>query len=450
MEEENNVDKKGELTQIIETVQNDMEQFEMLYSHIVNKVYYWCYSIVNDESVAKDLTQESMIRIYQKLHTLDDAEAFYSWTYVLVRNICYSYLRSNKKADSSFMVLEEYSDDFENTIKEGKTENLPEEAYNLKETKRLIVSFVEALPRKQKEVIMLFYLEEFTTQEIAEMLNYNIGTVRTCLYYGRKNLAKQIEEYQEKNNIRLYSMILLPLLGSILQEYSEEISDNQNLSYDKRSFKTGKLSKSLYFKDIMAISVIGITVVVTVLTIVAVFMQPRNNIVDSDKFTSTSDLYDKLDENPYVESITYYTFPTRDSTPVLINLKKDVSEQTIEILFGNQEIPFDIKDRVITVIAKQNGEYTMTIDGKKTTFLVDTINQYAPEVTGIQKHENYLQLYINDELEQINYQKSYLLYENKKYQVTNANQVMGSFSGNIVVYIFNDLDQYIYYEFNLK
>ena len=447
MEEENNVDKKVELTQIIETVQNDMEQFEMLYPHIVNKVYYWCYSIINDESVAKDLTQESMIRIYQKLHTLDDAEAFYSWTYVLVRNICYSYLRKNKKADTSFIVLEEYYEDFENTIKEGKIENLPEEAYNLKETKRLIVSFVEALPRKQKEVIMLFYLEEFTTQEIAEMLNYNIGTVRTCLHYGRKNLAKQIDEYQEKNNIRLYSIILLPLLGSILQEYSEEISDNQNLSYDKRSFKTRKLSKSLYFKDIMAISVISITVVITVVTIVVLFMQLRNNIVDS---ASTSDLYDKLDENPYVESITYYTFPTRDSTPVLINLKKDVSEKTIEILFGNQEIPFDIKDKVITVIAIQNGEYTMTIDGKKTTFLVDTINQYAPEVTGIREYENYLQLYVNDELEQINYQKSYLLYENKKYQITSDNQVLGSFKGNIVVYIFNDLDQYIYYEFYLK
>jgi len=447
MEEENNVDKKVELTQIIETVQNDMEQFEMLYPHIVNKVYYWCYSIINDESVAKDLTQESMIRIYQKLHTLDDAEAFYSWTYVLVRNICYSYLRKNKKADTSFIVLEEYYEDFENTIKEGKIENLPEEAYNLKETKRLIVSFVEALPRKQKEVIMLFYLEEFTTQEIAEMLNYNIGTVRTCLHYGRKNLAKQIDEYQEKNNIRLYSIILLPLLGSILQEYSEEISDNQNLSYDKRSFKTRKLSKSLYFKDIMAISVISITVVITVVTIVVLFMQLRNNIVDS---ASTSDLYDKLDENPYVESITYYTFPTRDSTPVLINLKKDVSEKTIEILFGNQEIPFDIKDKVITVIAIQNGEYTMTIDGKKTTFLVDTINQYAPEVTGIREYENYLQLYVNDELEQINYQKSYLLYENKKYQITSDKQVLGSFKGNIVVYIFNDLDQYIYYEFYLK
>ena len=441
------MDKKVELTQIIETVQNDMEQFEMLYPHIVNKVYYWCYSIINDESVAKDLTQESMIRIYQKLHTLDDAEAFYSWTYVLVRNICYSYLRKNKKADTSFIVLEEYYEDFENTIKEGKIENLPEEAYNLKETKRLIVSFVEALPRKQKEVIMLFYLEEFTTQEIAEMLNYNIGTVRTCLHYGRKNLAKQIDEYQEKNNIRLYSIILLPLLGSILQEYSEEISDNQNLSYDKRSFKTRKLSKSLYFKDIMAISVISITVVITVVTIVVLFMQLRNNIVDS---ASTSDLYDKLDENPYVESITYYTFPTRDSTPVLINLKKDVSEKTIEILFGNQEIPFDIKDKVITVIAIQNGEYTMTIDGKKTTFLVDTINQYAPEVTGIREYENYLQLYVNDELEQINYQKSYLLYENKKYQITSDNQVLGSFKGNIVVYIFNDLDQYIYYEFYLK
>jgi len=449
---------KRELTQIVKTVQNDMEQFEVLYSHIVNKVNYWCYSIVNDETLAKDLTQEAMIRIYQKLHTLNNVETFNSWMYVLVRNICYSHLHLNKKADISFIESEEYFADFADTIEEAKIENLPEEAYNLKETKQLIVSFVEALPRKQKEVIVLYYLEEFTTQEIAEMLNCNIVTVRSNLRNGRNNLEKLITEYQEKNNTKLYSTILLPLLGALLQKRSEELGDKQDFEFSANNYN--KKSLFSYLKNALHINIFSagsVTMVVLVIIMVVLLVQSKNNsiaggaeLINIKSLVTDLEMLKKAESSFYVESITYPTFPTRNSASVLINLKKDLSEQTIEILFGNQEIPFDIKDKVISVTAKQNGEYTITINGKKTTFLVNTINQYAPEVTGIREYENYLQLYVNDELEQINYQKSFLLYENKKYQITSDNQVLGSFKGNIVVYIFNDLDQYIYYEFYLK
>ncbi|MFV0393715.1 MAG: RNA polymerase sigma factor, partial [Coprobacillaceae bacterium] len=75
------MDKKEKLTQIVRIVQDDMSQFELLYSHISTKVYYWCYTVVTNESIAKDLVQESMIKIYEKLHTLDNPDAFYSWMY---------------------------------------------------------------------------------------------------------------------------------------------------------------------------------------------------------------------------------------------------------------------------------------------------------------------------------------------------------------------------------
>ncbi|MFV0396337.1 MAG: RNA polymerase sigma factor [Coprobacillaceae bacterium] len=453
------MDKREELTQIVETVQKDMEQFELLYSHVINKVYYWCYNIVNDEATAKDLAQESMIRIYQKLHTLDNAQAFHSWMYVLVRNICYSYLRLHKNTDTLLLEQNTYIGNSEDIFKEERVDNLPEEAYNLKATKQLIISFVEKLPTKQKEIIMLFYLEELTTTEIAEILDYNVVTVRTHLYYGRKNLEKQIDEYQEKNKTKLYSSILLPLLGSILQEHYKRISGKQNIIYNKNDFRFKKLSRILRLKNSIPIhmdSIISTILIITIISLGSVVVSSTNINNINNKLTNYQfldndlEMLKKVEGNPYVESITYYTFPTRNSTPVSIKLKKDMSKKNIKIVFGDKDISFNKQGNIITISAEENGEYVMIIGSKETSFIVDTIDKYAPEVTSIKNCESYLQLSINDELSQINHEKSYVFYHNKKFPITNDNQVKGTFKGNVAIYIFNDLEQYIYYEIEIK
>lgn len=453
------MDKKEELTQIVKTVQNDMEQFELLYSHIINKVYYWCYNVVNDETLAKDLAQECLIRIYQKLHTLDNAKAFHSWMYILVRNVCYNYVRLNKKVETQFLHSDSYAEGFENIIEEERVGNLPEEAYDLKETKQLIVSFVEELPRKQKEIIMLYYLEEFSTVEIANMLDCSVGTVKANLHYGRKNLEDQINSYQSKNSIKLYASVLIPLLGVLLQAHQDELCSKQDLSYDEKTFKTNssKLSNAKNITHVNKLYIVGFTVVLSVILVAVILTQIIKD--DDISFTqgtthhqsldSDEELMEKVKRNPYIESITYYTFPTRESTPVEIYLKKDISKNKIKILFDEEEVSFSKDDRKIMLSATKNGEYSIYINNNKLSFRINTIDAYAPEVVGIQNEGNYIQLVVNDELSRVNYEKSYIEFKGEKYQITN-NKATGTFEGNVVVYIFNDLDQYMRYEFNLK
>ncbi|MFV0395061.1 MAG: RNA polymerase sigma factor [Coprobacillaceae bacterium] len=451
------MDKKEELTQIVMAVQNDKEQFELLYSHVINKVYYWCYSVVNNETLAKDLAQECMIKIYQKFDSLKSAETFSSWMYVLVRNACYDFMRSSKRADSQFLESDNYSEDFENAIEEERVDNLPAEAYNAKETKQLIINFINDLPRKQKEVIILFYLEEFSTNEIAQMLSTKNGTIRSCLRSGRENLEKKISDYQEKNNTKLYSTILLPLLGTFLQEHQEEMGNKQNLKFDKNSYKTSRLSKITNVISTNMFSVISVTFVVSIIAITLLVAQVVSDDTTSNNgstiYQSSMDdleMMKKVESNPYIESITYSTFPSRNSTPVVIELKRDISKQNIQILFDGKEIELNKNDRKISISAIQNGEYSIIINKQKLSFNINTIDKYAPEVVGIDDYGDYLQLIVNDEMSQINYEKSYVEYKGKEYPITKNNQVTGDFKGEITVYIYNDLNQYGYYEFNLK
>lgn len=139
---------KVKLTQIVKEVQKDIGQFELLYSQIVNRVYYWCYTVIGNEAEAKDVAQEAMIRIYNKLHTLENPETFSSWMYILVRNVCYAFLRSRRSSDKLFLDSEEYTEDFENNLIEERIEVLPKEAYDLKATKEIVVKIIHTLPKK--------------------------------------------------------------------------------------------------------------------------------------------------------------------------------------------------------------------------------------------------------------------------------------------------------------
>ncbi|MFV0392972.1 MAG: RNA polymerase sigma factor [Coprobacillaceae bacterium] len=454
------MDKKEELTQIVRTVQRGKGQFELLYSHVINKVYYWCYSIVNDETLAKDLAQECMIKIYQKFDTLKNAETFSSWMYILVRNFCYDFVRSSKRKNSQFLESNDFSEDFENVIEEERIDNLPDEAYNLKEVKQIVTSCVENLTSKQREVIILFYLEEFTTLEISKILDCKVGTVKTNLHYGRRKLEKQLTDYQDENNIKLYSGILLPLLGLILQERQDEMGDKQNLSYDEEIYKTNSLStltKRINVISTNMLSVISITVVVSIIAIIVLVTQVINNNTISNNGSTTYqssiddlEMLKKVESNPYIESITYGTFPSRNSTPVLINLKRDITEQNIQVLFDREKIEFNKNEREISILATQNGEYSIIINNQKLSFNVNSIDEYAPEIVRIHNYGNYLQLIVNDEMSQINYEKSYVEYKGKQYEITSNNQVAGNFSGDIIVYVYNNLAHYRYYEFYIE
>ncbi|MFV0395893.1 MAG: RNA polymerase sigma factor [Coprobacillaceae bacterium] len=266
------MDKKEELTQIVKEVQNDIGQFEKLYSQIVSKIYFWCYSIVRNETLAKDLSQESMIRIYHKLHTLKNPDGFSSWMYIVVRNVCNSYLKVHKNDDKSFLHSDDFTVTYEENIEENRSYNLPDVAYDVKEKKALIREFIDKLPRKQREVIILYYLEEFKTTEIAEALQYNIGSVRSSLHSGRKNLELQIKDYQDKNHVKLYNSSVLPLLGFILSDYRDELYSKQKFQYNKSLYNTNNalvtnnLFQLLSNKLIMIVlSIICVTTIVIVI-----------------------------------------------------------------------------------------------------------------------------------------------------------------------------------------
>lgn len=451
---------KVKLTQIVKEVQKDIGQFELLYSQIVNRVYYWCYTVIGNEAEAKDVAQEAMIRIYNKLHTLENPETFSSWMYILVRNVCYAFLRSRRSSDKLFLASEEFTEDFENNLREERIEVLPKEAYDLKATKEVVVKIIHALPKKQKEVITLFYLEEFKIQEIADMLDCSVGTIKSRLFDGRKSLEKNLNAYQKENNVKLYSIALLPLLGLILQEHCDEICNRQDLSYNKDIYKlskAGKFSNSVSLVSNHIFMIVGTVLTITLVTLLALLAFPKNEenkVLSAFDFNTllTDDMamYDKLQGHPYIENIIYSTFPTRTTIEVTVILKEDTVGEDVKVLFEEKEVNVNSEANETTFVVEKNGVYSIKINEKRTKVQIDNIDSLAPELVDAYQKNGFLYLNVTDEKSQINYEKSYIEYNGEQYKLSSDLSVEGEFKGTIKVILYDKNENYIKYSLDFN
>lgn len=196
----------GEL--VIAARRNDQPAINELYRQTSGKAYFVARRILNDEDQIADILQESYVKAFSRLPTLEDPEKFQGWLDTIVINKCKDYLK--KKKPILFTELESEGDtplDFEDT----NVEFSPEASVDYSETKRLVGEMIDRLPEDQKMCLLLYYYEERSVNEIAQMMDCSVNTVKSRLNYARKNIKNQVEEL-EKKGIKLYCVPFIPFL----------------------------------------------------------------------------------------------------------------------------------------------------------------------------------------------------------------------------------------------
>ncbi|RLQ96345.1 sigma-70 family RNA polymerase sigma factor [Falsibacillus albus] len=140
------------------------------------------FSYTKNWAQTEDLIQEVFLAIYQKLDTFEGRSKLKSWIYSIAINKCKDYLRS-----WHFRKLQ-LTDQFFSFGDEGGA--VPEEELILKDESRQLIKFVLQLPIKYREVIILFYYKDLSTDEISQLLEISLSTVKTRLHRGREKLKK--------------------------------------------------------------------------------------------------------------------------------------------------------------------------------------------------------------------------------------------------------------------
>ena len=237
--------RKEDITEIILAAQQgNTDAFAKLFDYCYNDIFRIAMSNVDDYDLACDLTQEAFIEIFNTIKSLREPAAFRSWMKKVTYHRCTNYYKSKEyKHETVISDSDDINDFFEN-LEEDRAQFVPEASLDAKELIALIRSFLKELPKEQHDAVVMYYFDDISLSEIAEIQGVPEATVKSRLFYARKSLKKLIEDYEKENDIKLHSIPFIPLLLKAIEPNELNLSaDAKEKIAEKISSETGmKLS----------------------------------------------------------------------------------------------------------------------------------------------------------------------------------------------------------------
>jgi RNA polymerase sigma-70 factor, ECF subfamily len=179
---------KKRIKQVLKGDQNAFGEIVEIYK---DKVFQISYRMLGNRHEAEDIAQEAFIRAYVNINSYNSKFKFSTWLYRITTNLCIDRIRKKKP---------DYYLDAEVAGTEGLTlysqipskTRLPEDDVETLEIQDAIQREITRLPEKYRSVIVLKYIEELSLNEISEILDLPLGTVKTRIHRGREALRKQL------------------------------------------------------------------------------------------------------------------------------------------------------------------------------------------------------------------------------------------------------------------
>ena len=170
----------------------DADAFEQLLLEHQKNVYNLCYRMAGNPDDAMDLSQETFLRAWRCLDQYQFASAFSTWLYRLCSNICIDFLRKRRRQQTVPLTFED-ADGEEQTYAVPDAQPLPEEQVELKLTRETLAAAMAQLLPEHRAVLQLRVVNEMSYEQIADVLDIQIGTVKSRLSRARNQLKKILE-----------------------------------------------------------------------------------------------------------------------------------------------------------------------------------------------------------------------------------------------------------------
>jgi RNA polymerase sigma-70 factor (ECF subfamily) len=160
------------------------EAFELLLSRYDDKVFHLAYSILGNRALAEESAQDTFVRIWRALPAYRGLSSISTWVFAITRNTCLTALKRHRKG--GMLSLEDPG-----VLLKVERQSVPPGG----QPRGLdLPRLVARLPEKHRQVILLFYMEEKSYDEVAHLLGLPMGTVKTYLHRARKALAAAVME----------------------------------------------------------------------------------------------------------------------------------------------------------------------------------------------------------------------------------------------------------------
>ena len=174
-------------------VEGDEKAYEKLANKYHNALYYHLLKLVKDRDILEDLIQEVLAKAFSNINSYNSDYAFSTWLYRIATNHAIDYLRKKKLKTLS---LDEpvQTNEGEMAIDVPDTTYEADKAVMRRQRKNIIRDAINNLPEKYRTVIEMRHIEEKSYQEIAELLDLPLGTVKAHIFRARELLYKYLKD----------------------------------------------------------------------------------------------------------------------------------------------------------------------------------------------------------------------------------------------------------------
>jgi RNA polymerase sigma-70 factor (ECF subfamily) len=169
----------------------DLDSFNQLVLRWERPIYALAYRVIGREEDARDVAQETFLRAFRALGGFKGQAKFSSWLYRITLNLCRDWIRKQRRTP---VAQAPEGVDIIELAGEATPGETIEQLVGRKQLGRAVSKAMAMLPEEQRTAIILKEYHGLTFQEIADMLDCPLSTVKTRLYQGLSVVRKQLEE----------------------------------------------------------------------------------------------------------------------------------------------------------------------------------------------------------------------------------------------------------------
>jgi len=181
---------------VTEFLGGEERAFSELVTRYQTRLLNFVYRTIGDREKAEVLVQEVFIRVYRHLHRFDRSKKFSTWVYTIASNLAKNELRNRSRNPLVLcQTVQKNFQDEDRPLQFEDTTARPDDMYRKRHLREIVEETVAKLPEHHRNVFILRELEGKSYEEIAEITDCNLGTVKSRLNRARNSFAEIIAPY---------------------------------------------------------------------------------------------------------------------------------------------------------------------------------------------------------------------------------------------------------------
>ena len=177
----------------------DYQAFDLLVLKYQSRLISTAFKFVKDVQIAEDIVQDSFIKAFKALESFREDSSFYTWVYRITVNTSKNFLVSKKR--KSELLNSDLSEEASYEIEPVETYS-PEDLLQATQLKKVITETIDQLGEDTRTALTLRELDGLSYEQIADVVNCPVGTVRSRIFRGREVIDEAISQYKQDNKTK--------------------------------------------------------------------------------------------------------------------------------------------------------------------------------------------------------------------------------------------------------